>query len=61
MEHVFSGWHVYMQSFSLACAGETEGKGSKERKEGGGKKKIDMDVNRLTHRKTDRLLNAFSV
>lgn len=34
LEHVFSSWHMYMQSFSLACAGETEGEGSRGRREG---------------------------
>lgn len=32
MEHVFSGWHMYMQSISLTCSGKTEGKESGGRK-----------------------------
>lgn len=32
MEHVFSGWHMYMQSVSWTCTGETEGNGSDGRK-----------------------------
>lgn len=34
LEHVFSSWHMYMQSVSLACTGKTEGKGSGGRREG---------------------------
>lgn len=38
VQHVFqSGWHMYMQSFSLACSGSTEGK--RESRRGGGRKK----------------------
>lgn len=32
MEHVFSSWHMYMQSISLTCSGKTEGKESGGRK-----------------------------
>lgn len=54
LEHGLSGWHMYMQSFSFWPAqAKLRGKGS-----GGGKKKIDMYVDRKTHRQTDRQVLA---
>lgn len=49
---------MYMQSFSLACAGKLREKeaeeGERGRREEGRKEKIDVYVNRQTHRKTYR-------